>query len=203
MEIKRLSEKVNEIEMPIEMRKRIIRNCVYKKEEYTMRKSNIFTRKPIVALASLSLFVCLTSVSVLAATGKLNGFFKDIKRWDGAVIGTSYEQATDELRLSIIEISDSITIMVEAINPENFPYREIESLSIVDYKIVDMSNKEIESHAITNSVDFTDGKAIIKLSTDKLERGAYKLVVNQFIGSKKADGQLAIIGNWEYKFSCE
>ena len=46
-------------------------------------------------------------------------------------------------------------------------------------------------------------KAIIKLSTDKLEHGAYKLVVNQFIGSKKADGQLAINGNWEYKFSCE
>ena len=89
---KELKKKVNEIEMSDEMRSRIIRNCYLKMEEETMRKNKrtTFFRKPMVAVASLALCICLTGISAMAATGKLQGFFKDITRWDGAVVGTSY-----------------------------------------------------------------------------------------------------------------
>ena len=98
---KELKKKVNEIEMPDEMRSRIIRNCYLKMEEEMMRKDKrtTFFRKPIVAVASLALCICLTGISAMAATGKLQGFFKDITRWDGAVVDTSYEQATNEVEV--------------------------------------------------------------------------------------------------------
>lgn len=47
----------------------------------------------------LVLCLCLTGVTALAATGKLQGFFSDITGWNGAVVGTSYEQATKELEV--------------------------------------------------------------------------------------------------------
>ena len=72
---KNMAEKIKEIQMPEDMQKRIIRNCCMKSEEKRMNKGCQFLKKPMVAIASLVLCLCLMSVTVLAATGKLQGFF--------------------------------------------------------------------------------------------------------------------------------
>ena len=68
-------------------------------------------------------------VTTLAATGKLEGFFKDIKRWDGAIVGTSYEQATDEIDVSVIEGYSEMTtdnnfvvLTIKIVNNSGEPY---------------------------------------------------------------------------------
>lgn len=80
MEKRILVEKLNEFEMPKEMRDRIIRNCYIESEEQTMHKNTTkkFIKKPMAVAASFVLCLCLTGVTALAATGKLQGFFKDI-----------------------------------------------------------------------------------------------------------------------------
>ena len=101
-------ENLKEIEMPDDMKNRIVSKCKVELEEQKMskRKINKFARRPMVAAASLVLCLCLAGATVLASTGKLQGFFKDVKRWDGAVVGTTYEQATDEIAVKITEVKD-------------------------------------------------------------------------------------------------
>ena len=44
--------------------------------------------------------LCAVLPNAMAASGMLKGFFRDVKRPDGAVIGTTYEQATDEIAIN-------------------------------------------------------------------------------------------------------
>ena len=203
MEEKKLAEKLNEIEMPKEMKERIIRNCYIEMEEKTMskNKTNIFSKKPIVAIASLALCFCLTGITALAATGKLQGFFKDIIRFDGAIIGTSYEQATDEIKMSVVEESDRLMISITIVNPKNLPYSELETFGIQSYKIVDMSNNVVTEGEATEMAEIIDGKVTISIPLGNIISGNYKLLVNEFVGSAKANQPLIIKGTWECEFN--
>lgn len=162
-----------------------------------------FFKRPIVAVASLVLCVCLTGVTVLASTGKLQGFFKDIKRLDGAVIGTTYEQATDELELSIAEVAEEIILNVKMVNPEAVPYREFELFGIESYKIVDANEKVIVDGDTTKMVEIVSGTAVVSISLDNVPDGQYKLIVSKMIGSSKADQPLVMNGTWECEFTVE
>lgn len=203
METKRLFQKINEIEMPEDMEKRIIDNCYDKMEESIMskdKKNKIF-KKPMVAVASIMACLCLVGLPVLAAIGKQEGFFKDIIRWDGAVIGTSYEQATDEIIVSVISTSGELAVLVEMVNPNIAPYMTFEALGIEDYGIVDANGRVVIEGNATEAAEIVEGKASIAISISELPQGDYKLVVNRFVGSAKADQPLALNGTWECEFS--
>ena len=88
MVTKQLKETVNGIEMPDDMRMRIIENCYLARGEKRMRKDkeNAFFGKPAATAAAVALCICLTGMTAAAATGKLQGLFKDIIRWDGAIV---------------------------------------------------------------------------------------------------------------------
>ena len=118
MEKNELEKKVKEIKMPKEMQERIIRTCYKEMEENTMKKC---FKKPMVAVATVALGLCLTGITALASTGKLEGFFKDIIRWDGAVIGTSYEQATEEVELNIVDVAQQLTVELTILHSDVAP----------------------------------------------------------------------------------
>lgn len=162
-----------------------------------------FFKRPIVAVASLVLCVCVTGVTVLASTGILQGFFKDIIGWNGAVIGTTYEQATEELELSIADVAEEIILNVNMVNPEVAPYREFELFGIESYKIVDMSGNVVVEGTTTEMAEITDGAAIVNISLDNVSDGQYKLIVSKMIGSSKADQPLVLSGIWECEFTVE
>lgn len=203
METKVLVEKVKEIEMPKEMRERIIRNCYIETEEKLMSKNttkNLFKR-PMVAVASLALCICLTGVTALAATGKLQGFFKDITDWRGAVTGTTYEQATDEVELSVVAGENALELTVTMVNPKAAPYGFFETLAVESYKIVDANGKAVLEGNTTDAVNVVDGKVMISIPVENLAGGEYKLVVTELVGSAKADQPLVISGAWECGFT--
>jgi hypothetical protein len=129
-----LAEKVKEINMPDEMQERIIRRCYQtsnlEMENRTMKKTKTFFKKPIAIAASLVLCLCITGVTALAASGQLKGFFKDIKNWQGAVTGTAYEQATDELHVAILDVAEEINISVTMVNPKVAHYFAIQELGV-------------------------------------------------------------------------
>ena len=190
--------KIREIEMPKDMQQRIIENCHLETEKKRMNK---MFKRPMVAAASFALCVCLTGVTALAATGKLEGFFKDVKRWDGAVVGTSYEQATEEIDMKVVNITDELIVEVTMLEPNIAPYSFFEMFGINEYKIVDeagntvMENEPIEMSAMQNS------NVIVKIPLNTISEGKYTLIVSKLVGSAKADQPLVISGTWECEFS--
>ncbi len=227
MVTKKLAEKVKEIEMPEEMQARILRNCnlemnekrmgrdimdktINKEEERNNVKTGIkmktgFSRKLVVTVASLTLCVCVAGITTLAATGKLEGYFKDIKRWDGAVVGTSYEQATDEVEVKVIDVADTLTLEVIMVNPNVAPYRELEQLGIGSYHIVDGKGKVVEESKTAGkaveSAEVVDGRAIVNVPLENILNGEYQLIISELVGSKKADQPLGMHGTWECEFT--
>ena len=215
MEMHDLSKKVKEIEMPKEMRERIVKNCYMEMENYNMNKTNKTSTnksfKKYMAAASLAFCVCLTGVTTLAATGKLQGFFKDIKRWDGAIVGTSYEQATDEIDVSVIATSGELIVTVKMLNPTTAPYNSFDTFGIESYEIMDSEGKivvkgntdthiNMSSGETSTMSELLDGTAIISIPLENLSTGSYKLLVTEFVGASKADQPLVISGNWECDF---
>lgn len=206
MEVKILAEKLNKIEMPKDMQERILQNCYQKMEEKNMNteKKNAkvyFFRKPAMVAASLVLCLCLTGVTALATTGKLKGYFKDITGWNGAVTGTAYEQATEEIQLSIAEVTETLAVAVTMVNPKDAPYVYLETFGIESYEIIDKDGKVIVKGDATEMATVTDGKVMINIPLDNVFGGEYKLVISEMVGGAKAEQPLVISGEWECEFT--
>ncbi len=204
--MEKLKENVNQIEMPKEMQNRIIRNCYIKMEKKTMNKKmstskeRRFFRKPMIAVASIALCICMTGVTALAASGKLQGFFKDITRWDGAVIGTAYEQATDEITVSVVKTTDKLELSIKMCNPDVAPYNCFDAFGLKTYKIVDANGKTIVDEASSEIEEIINGSVNIILPLENVPTGSYRLIISEMTGTAKADQPLTLSGNWECEF---
>lgn len=203
MDYKRLKSLVEKIELSEEMRARIIKNCeshaLYETEESTMPKSKTGRRFKGPAMAAAVLFLCLCSTGV-AAAGRL-GFFRNITDWKGAIVGTKYEQASDEIKAEVFVEENEITVRAVVVDPTVVPYSEIETFGIENYKIIDSSGKVILKGERTEMSDLIDGVSEITIPLDHIGSGEYKLVITAFVGASKGDQPLQIDGTWECDFS--
>lgn len=204
MENKKLKAAAETIIMPEEMKHRVIRNCKAKisgsERRGTMKPdmNHTFWRKPVTA-AILVMIICL-SVSAVAASEVLKGYFRDIKKWNGAITGTSYEQATDEIDMSVTVDGNELSVLVTFVIPQEFPYREAEKIGIDAYRIMD-SNGRIVKEGTVEAADIIDGQTTVKIQLDGIDSGSYKLVVTAFVTEKKADQPLNLNGSWVCDFS--
>ena len=148
--------------------------------------------------AVISFCLCLT-ITVAAAGSR--GFFKDITDRHGTVIGTQYQQASDEIEVSVMPAQNELTVLAVMANPDVIPYNELEFLGIESYQIVDLSGNVIVEGDRTDLSEIVNGETEIKISLDHISSGNYKLVINAFVGSKKADQPLQINVTWECAFS--
>lgn len=205
MDMKELFRDIKDIEMPDEMQRRIIRNCYSVMEESEMNKKSTGKkmRKPMVIAVSLAVCGCITGVTALAATGHLQGFFKDKTRWDGAVVGTTYEQATDEINVSVTSGEGAITVTAEFVNPKAAPYGFISKFGITDYTIFDANGNVFVKDGKTAMTAISDGKIEFIIPVDNLEKGDYKLEISQFTGGAKAEQPLPVNGQWVCEFAVE
>ena len=160
-------------------------------------------KRPAILIATLLLGACLLGVTAFAASGKLRGFFKDIIRWDGTVVGTAYENATDEIELEIAEVADELVLKVNFASPDAAPYKYLETLSIGDYKIVDMNDKIVVKGTATETAEIIDGTTNIYIPLEGIAAGEYRIMIGQIIGGKKADQPLGMSGTWNVMFSIE
>lgn len=165
-------------------------------------KRTLFKR-PAILIATLLLGACLLGVTAFAASGKLKGFFKDIIRWDGAVVGTAYENATDEIELEIAEVADELVLKMSFVNPDAVPYKYLETLSIGSYEIVDMNDKVVANRASTEMEEIIDGTVNICIPLEGIVAGEYRIMIDQIVGGKKADQPLGMSGTWEVEFVIE
>ena len=166
----------------------------------TVKRFDLF-RIPRVAVAAIALCVCMTGITALAATGVLQGFFKDIFRWDGAVVGTAYENASDELNVNADYENGKLIVTVKAVDPSMAPYSEIETIRLKNYKIVDESGNVVTDNQSSDLVEIHDGEAIIVITQLSDYEGEYQLIISEFEGGKKAEQPLPISGEWECRFN--
>ena len=205
MDYEKLKSAAETITMPEEVKRRIVRKCKTQisdsRKEIVMKtnNNNTFIRKPAAVFVAVALCLSL-SVTALAATGVLKGFFQDITNWSGAVVGTSYEQATDEISMDVTVNGNELTALATFINPQMAPYSEAEKLGIAAYQIVDANGKVVAEGA-AESTKIVNGQAAINIKLNDIGSGSYKLIVTAFVSEKKADQPLNINGNWEYAFT--
>lgn len=203
MDMKEFAKNMQTIEMPDEMQARILDSC-YKKinqetEYKTMtKKANRAFKKPLATAAAIALCICIGGVTAIAATGK--GFFKDIVRWDGAITGIAYEQATDEIDVEVTEVTDSLTVVATVVDPTMVPYMTFDEMRIGSYKIVDASSKVVLEGVSNEMLPYENGQITVAIPVENLESGTYKLIVDSFVGGSKADQPLTMSGNWECEF---
>jgi len=205
MDYEKLKTTAETITMPEEMKRRIVRNCkaeISNSRKETIMKTNkntAFVGKPAAVLAAV--VICLSlSVAALAATGATQGFFQDITNWSGAVIGTSYEQATDEIDMTVTVNGNELTALATFADPRMIPYKYAEKLGIAAFQIVDENDKVVKEGA-AEAAEIANGQAAISIQLDGIDNGNYKLIVTAFVSEKKADQPLNINGNWECAFT--
>ena len=63
-------------------------------------------------VAALSVFVCF---SIVGAAAVKNGFFKDVTWGNGTVVGTTYEQASEEIGVNVTVDENELTVSVTII----------------------------------------------------------------------------------------
>ena len=218
MERNLLKEEIKEIKMPLAMQERILENCrnagLEEKETVFMvkkiaagtnkqktRKSSgrKWTRIATVA-AAVALCLGFGGVTAMAASGKLDGFFADVTRWDGAVVGTTYEQATEEIEVSASVSGDSLVVDAVLLKAGEAPYAYVEGFGVQKYQIVDAKGDVVVEGISSEAVEITDGKVSVELPLDEFESGNYTLIITEFVGTAKADQDLPIKGYWECKF---
>jgi len=204
MEYEKLKAAAETITMPEDMKRRIVRDCSREiektgKETGMKYKKNTILGRPAAVFAALA--ICLSlSVTALASSGVMEGFFREITNWQGAIVGMSYEQATDEIRMEAAVNGDVLTVLATFSIPQEIPYSETEKLGIAAYRIVDAKGKVVKEGA-SEAAEVVNGKAAISIRLGDVPSGSYKLIVTAFVSEKKADQPLNINGRWECDFN--
>ncbi len=179
------------------------------KEEHAMRKPK---NKNIAAAIAAVLVLCAVSVTLTPLANGIKGFFKDIIRFDGAIIGTQYENATNDIKVDVLELTTDngnviIPLDLTFENPTEAPFPYIQEVAVAEYKILDSNNKEIIKTKFSaedgEKGTVSDGKVFVNLSLNdaKFKSGEnYTIVIKKMYGLSKADAPLHITGTWECQF---
>lgn len=194
-----LKNAMKQIEMPDNMKERIRKNCLaelsHETEEQPMKKRRPMKRTFLIAAV---LVLCLPVIGMAISN---TGTFKDIKNIFGTVTVTEYENATNEITVSLSAEENELLVKTTFATPDNPPYNESEMLAIGAYQILDEAGNPLLKGTESPAVVVEEGQAMFHLSLDDLKKGTYTLNIDSFISSKKADQPLPIYGNWEIPFS--
>ena len=179
-------------------------------EERTMSKPKITTKRTLAIAAVLAL--CLVTVCMTPLANSIRGFFSDIIRFDGAVTGTQYENATNDIKVDVLDVTSEngnviIPLELSFENPTEAPFPYIQEVAVSEYKILNNNNKEIIKTKLSaedgDKGTVSDGKVLVNLSLNdsKLKSGEeYTIVIDKMYGLSKADAPLHITGTWECNF---
>lgn len=203
-----IEEKLDAIEIPENLHERCVAGAMKAKSEMEERNMNKNQIKKTVAAAAVVL-VCVLAVGNTTFADGIKGMFKDIVRFDGAVTGSEYVNATDEVRVTAGEVTVSDTevyvpVEITFLNLEAAPFKYIEWVEVDAFEILNADGKVVVSEKDASVVcSVNEGAANLSLSVEagKIAVGeTYTLIIESFEGCKKADAPLAVKGEWECTF---
>ena len=187
-------KELEKIKMPQDMRQRIVKTCETREEKESMKNVTKLFRKPMAA-AALICCIGMAGVGALAA----GGYFRDVTDWSGAVVGTTYEQATEEVELTVLEVADVLTVQLEVVDKDAAPFCYLEELGIEGFQLLD-SAENVLLEGKVDAVPLENGTAVLSVPLENVAGGTYKLSVSALCGLKKADQPLSIYGRWSVEF---
>ena len=179
---------MDEIRLPETSYQRIQRNLECRKE-HTVMKGQF--RKPLAIAATLVL--CLALPLMAAAAGK-GGFFRDITGWNGAIVGTAYDNATEEIEVTATTENNTLLVTARLLLPEELPYRETETLALGSCYFTDEAGNRIAELTGTEFLPLADNTVAFHLNAVE---DAHTLHIESFVSRKKADQDLTISGDWQ------
>lgn len=150
---KKIEQELNKIVIPKELHERSRMGIENARSEIKWgNKMNKYLKRIAGVAAAVVLSIGLIATNPTLAN-TIQGFFKDITNWHGAVTGTEYEQATEEIDIKISNIfteSNKVSLPMEVTfeNSDKAPFNAIEALTLGDFKIVDSSGNEINYEEI-------------------------------------------------------
>lgn len=199
-----LKKEISKIELSESAKHRILKKCMEtiesEQESYSMKRiKRANTKKFILAVAAFAVCLCLTGITAMATSEK--GFFRDTKRFDGAITGQTYHNATDEVLVYAAVEDDTLMVTVEMVKIEMIPYREIEMMELEKYRVYDSNGTVVMEDIVPENVVMENNRIKFVIPAGKLAEGTYKLELDVLSGSKKADHDLLIYGGWECEFT--
>lgn len=93
-----------------------------------------------------------------------------------------------------------LTVQVRFLAPDDMPYAELDTLRLGEYQVVDAAGEVVAQGEGCDPAVIADGTAELRLPLAELPGGSYRLQVSGFVGEKKADQPLPILGAWECGF---
>ena len=188
MDFQNIKPNVETISLPPAARSRIKAKLLTERS-WTCKKP---FPKPILAGAFLALCLC---VPVAAGAAGRSGQFRDVFNWQHAVVGTAYDNATEEIAVTA-QWSDGILQVTAVIGPsDQAPYRYAETFSINSYLVLDAKGKTICKGTQTETISLENPMTFRIPLSKPLSEGA-TLVIDSFLASAKAEQPLPISGNW-------
>ncbi|MBE7041441.1 MAG: DUF4179 domain-containing protein [Ruminococcaceae bacterium] len=212
----RISELENKLRKHAQITKSVVQPPFNLNEEiknmevHTMSKPKITMKRTLAIAAVLAL--CIITVTMTPLANSIKGFFSDIIRFDGAITGMKYENATNDIKIDVSELTTDngniiIPLDLTFENPTEAPFPYIQEVAVSEYKIVDSNNKEVVKAKVSaedgDKGTVVDNKVLVNLSLNdtKIESGEeYILIIEKMYGLAKADAPLHITGNWQCKF---
>ena len=179
-------------------------------EVHTMSKPKITMKRTLALVAVLAL--CIATVAMTPLANSIRGFFSDVVRFDGAITGTKYENASNDIKVDVLELTSEnrnviIPLDLTFENPTEAPFPYIQEIAVSEYKIFDKNNKEVIKTKVSaedgDKGTVSDGKVLVNLSLNdaKLKSGEeYTIVIDKMYGLSKADAPLHITGTWKCSF---
>ncbi|MDE5569501.1 MAG: hypothetical protein K2I82_02465 [Ruminococcus sp.] len=150
-----------------------------------------------VAVIIPAVIACVSAGTYMAVEG---GFFKDKTTISGTVIGQTYENATDEIEVAS-DYSDGILhITLNLLKSNSFPYLVLDEMKPYDFSLTNLSDNSVTVDIQFDYAVINENTVDIAVDFNATTDTEYKLTINSFIGSKKADQPLEINGNWETFF---
>ncbi len=179
---------------------------IHKEVLYMQRKH---VKRMIVAAAICT--VCISAVALTPFASTIKGYFRDITRWDSAITGTEYVNATHEVKMAISGVSEKdgtflMPLTISFVNKAEAPFAYIQEIAITEYTILDKDKNEVlnGTFAIPDAPKGTisDGKAEVLLSAEgDFQAGTeYTVLFETLHGLSKADAPLVISGSWSCNF---
>ena len=131
---------------------------------------------------------------------ELTGRYQDIIDYRGAVVGTAYVDATNEIKIDITTNDNGLAVQTSFVDPQQEPYVYVDRLGIAEYQIIDSNGRTVKEGS-AKSCEIVNGQTTILVDKDGIESGAYNLIISSFVAESKAEQPLNISGKWDSSFS--
>jgi hypothetical protein len=177
----------NKIKAPQELNEDFIR-------EFSERRVSRRMKPKFAAAVAVPLMLAIAGTGAYAVSK--GGYFRDETNIFGTVTGSVYENANEEINVSLVYEAETITVKVVFSDPNAFPYREFETIDLNEFSVTDQTNgSEVSCGEIAPAM-INNGEAELKIPVGKLDSGSYSVTVSSFLGEKKANQPLEVKGHW-------